>query len=219
MRMNRKRTHLEPRRRVAIAVIFAALVLTVAWVGPATAGPVTSPTEVVERFHARLLSVMKNAQALKVAGRYARLSPSIRESFNLPLMIRIATGTSWRHADTAQRQALIGAFARMSIAVYAARFDGFSGESFKTLGEKPGPKKTILVKTHLMRPGDSPVSLGYLLKRRGDGWRIIDVVLDGGISELAVRYSEYRQILKQKGVNGLVSTLHAKAGKLVGDVR
>jgi ABC-type transporter MlaC component len=41
--------------------------------------------------------------------------------------------------------------------------------------------------------------------------------VDKGISELAVKRSEYRNVLQQDGVDGLVLTLNAKASQLLGE--
>ncbi len=194
-------------------------VLACLWViaFPAWAAPEASePREIVESFHATLLKVMKEAASLKVKERFARLAPKIEQSFDLAFMIRIAASGHWQGASEKQRAALIEAFRRMSIAVYASRFDGYSGQSFETLKVGPGPKKTVLVKTNLVRPNDTPVELVYVMKRQKTGWRIIDIILDGGISELAVRFSEYRQTLRKRGVKGLIGLLDGKARQLIG---
>ena len=44
---------------------------------------------------------------------------------------------------------------------------------------------------------------------------ILDVVVEQGISELAVRRSEYRLVLKEKGVEGLIDALNRKADELM----
>ena len=44
---------------------------------------------------------------------------------------------------------------------------------------------------------------------------IIDVLLDVGISELAKKRSEFRNVLKNKGLPGLTSTLKNKADNLL----
>ncbi len=197
-------------------VVLACLCLIAFPVGatPEADGP-EKPREVVESFHAALLGVMKQAASLKVKERFARLAPSIEQSFDLAFMIRIAASSHWQGAEEKQRAALIAAFRRLSIAVYASRFDGYSGQSFKTLKVGPGPRKTILVKTNLVRPKDKPIELVYVMKRQKGKWRIIDIVLDGGISELAVRFSEYRQTLKKSGVKGLVDLLDGKSRQLI----
>lgn len=178
-------------------------------------GAATGPIPVVERFHNALLGTMKEAEALGVKGRYERLAPEISEAFNLPLMIRVASGSFWKKASPAQQEQLVAAFGRLSVSTYASQFDGYSGQLFETTGERPGPQETRLVETRLMRPNGDPVPLTYVLKMDGDRWRIADVLLESGISELAVRRSEYRRVLKSEGIEGLIRTLNEKASVLM----
>ncbi len=170
---------------------------------------------VIQRFQENLLAVMKEAKSLGVKGRYERLEPKIEEAFHLPLMIRVATGSFWKKADKEQRSGLVAAFKYMSVSTYANRFDGYSGQVFEIVDQRPGPQKTVLVKTRIVSPGDSPARLTYVMKEYKGQWRIVDILLDNDISELAVRRSEYRRLLKQKGVDGLIATLNDKADGLV----
>ena len=174
-----------------------------------------TPSQVVTSFHEALLGVMKRAKQLGVKGRYEKLAPVIERVFHLRLMVRVASGSFWRKADPEQLKKLVAAFSRLSISTYASQFDGYSGQSFETGGEKPGPQKTTLVATRIIDPGNDAVEITYVTRKIKGAWRIIDVLLGGGISELAVRRSEYRQILKTGGVQGLIKTLNAKAEQLL----
>ena len=180
---------------------------------PASAGP--SASEVVERFQTTLIQVMKDAEALSVQQRFDRLSPIVDKSFHIPLMIQIATGSYWKEATPPERAQLVKAFRRMSIAILATLFDGYSGEVFKRVGEKPGPQKTLLVMTKLVKSDKSTVDIAYVSRPFKESWQIIDVVIDNGISELKVRRSEYNLVLKNKGIPGLISLLTKKADELV----
>ncbi len=172
---------------------------------------------VVERFQQNLLAVMKEAESLGVKGRYERLEPKIEEAFHLSLMIRVATGSFWKKATGAQRSGLLAAFKHMSVSTYANQFDGYSGQVFEIVGQRPGPQKTVLVKTTIVSPGDSPAKLTYVVKEFQGQWRIVYILLDNDISELAVRRSEYRGLLKNNGVDGLIATLNTKADGLVAE--
>jgi len=173
-----------------------------------------SPTPLVETFHSALIDVMTHADALGFQGRYDKLDPVISSSFYFPLMMQIATGGHWKKATAAQQSAMSNAFHKISTSTYAARFDGFSGQTFKTLEEIPGPQKTTLVKTLLVNPGGDNVELVYVTRKIKDRWQIFDVLLDGGISEIAVRRSEYRRILKAGGVDKLITLLDQQAKNL-----
>jgi phospholipid transport system substrate-binding protein len=194
-----------------IMVIAMAAVLA----GPARGLAADTPIRVVETLHEALLAVMRDAAELSVEDRYARLAPTLSEAYDFETMARLAVGSAWTEASRQQRTALAEAFSRFSIATYAKRFSGYSGERFETIGEKGGPRGTVLVETRLIRPADPPVPLTYVLQKRGSGFRIIDVILEGAISELAVRRSEYSQVLRQGGVDGLVRLLNGKADEMI----
>jgi phospholipid transport system substrate-binding protein len=173
-----------------------------------------SPTAVIERLHQSLIETMKDAKRLGIDGRYKQLQPILARTFDFERMIAAAAGSYWTSADEAQRQRLLDAFTDLSVTTYAARFDGFSGESFETLGERQGPRDTVLVDTRLNRTDGPPVPITYVMAERDGEWRIVDVLLDKSISELAVRRSEYNQVLRTSGTEGLTQTLDEKADEL-----
>ncbi len=173
------------------------------------------PAQVVTAFHDTLLGVMKDAEALGVKGRYEKLAQRIEQSFHLALMAQIGAGSHWRKATKAQTDKLVAAFSRLSISTYASQFSDYSGQSFETQGQKPGPQKTVLVKTQIIDPGSDPVDLTYVTREIKGRWRIIDVLLDTGISQLAVRRSEYSRILKTGGIDALTRILDTKADELL----
>ena len=129
-------------------------------------------------------------------------------------MIQIATGSHWRKASDAEKDQLSEAFARLTVATYAAQFDGYSGQRFDTVGPKPGPQKTTLVETMLVNPDGDDVALVYVTRLIQGKWQVIDVLLDTGISELARKRSEYRQVLTSEGVSGLLKLLNDKTAAL-----
>ena len=191
------------------------ILLAIIFIAPAVNAAEITSSKVVERFQASLLEVMKEANTLSVQQRYARLRPSVEKFFHLPLMIQIVVSNHWKDSTTSERRQLVNAFRRMSISILATLFDGYSGETFKLIDEKPGPQNTTLVVTRLVKSDQSTIEISYVTRQFKNGWRIIDVILDRGISELMVRRSEYRLILKNRGVAGLISVLNSKADELV----
>ncbi len=185
---------------------------------PASGTESASAAGVVEGFHAALLDTMKNADSLGVTGRFEKLAPAMDAAFDFTTMIRVAaTRRFWNVADESQRKDLLESFRRLSIATYAAQFNGFSGQRFATVGEKPGPQGTILVATKIVDPDDSDVGLTYVLKETDSGGRkIADVLLDDSISQLAVRRSEYSNILRKSGISALITELTEKSEKILG---
>ncbi len=176
----------------------------------------SSPVEVVERFHAALLALMRDAGRLGVRGRFARLRPAMEAAFDLPAMARIAVGLPWTRMTPDQQARIVDAFAEWSIATYANRFDGYSGERFVTDGETALQRGDRLVRTTLHRPRGEPVQLNYLLRpSEAGGWRIVDVYLTGTISELASRRSEFTALLREGGPERLTAELRRRTGELM----
>ncbi len=202
---------------IAFAAGLSALSLTFAAAGTATAlaaVPETPASPVIERFHATLIDVMKNAGTLRFEGRYETMAPAVKESFDLSFMARFAAGSYWRKLSAAERDRLVAAFTQLTVATYADRFDGYSGERFETLGEAPLRRQTRQVRTHLVKSDGETVKLNYLLRPNQGYWRIVDIHLKGSISELAVRRSEYTSVLKRVGFNGLIRAIEKKIANL-----
>ncbi len=204
-------------KELNVRKVFVAFSVLTMLLAPALAATISGSgaSGVIERFHEVLLGTMQEAETLGFKGRYSRLEQPVRESFHLAFMARVTAGSHWRRATEEQRRALFEAFTRTSVGTYALRFDGFSGQEFRLLRETSGPGNTKLVVTNIVSPGRDPVELTYVLREFAGSWRIIDVLVEGGISELAVRRSENRAILKQSGLAGLITALNAKADDLI----
>jgi phospholipid transport system substrate-binding protein len=201
--------------RGLIKRLAAAALLSLACLVPALAA--TEPQQVVERLNAALLDVMRNAVDLGYEGRYRELEPVIEESYDFPFMIRIAVGPAWRELEEDQRRRITELFTEMSIATYAARFDGYDGERFEILGKEPAPRDTVLVHSRIVLSEDKPVELSYLLKKFDGDWRIIDVLLDARYSELARQRAEFAAVLRKGGAPDLVATLQRKIAQLTAE--
>ena len=85
------------------------------------AGRQQPPTQIVKNFYDKLASVMKDGDKLGFEGREKALTPAIKNSFNFPLMTRVAVGPLWSEATPDEQKKLIAAFSQFSIANYASQ--------------------------------------------------------------------------------------------------
>ena len=97
---------------------------------PAHAGP---GSDLIGKLNTVFIGIMQNAKALGYEGRYKTLEPALTEAYDFAEMTRVTTGRHWRDLTDDQKQRVIAAFKDLSIATYAARFDGFGGERFEIL--------------------------------------------------------------------------------------
>jgi len=191
------------------------LLLAAAAVRADDAAPPPPATPVVEKLHDAVVESMKNADALGFRGRYDKLEPVLRSTFDFDFMAEKAVGRHWRHLDAAEQERMRDVFARFTLSTYASRFSGWSGEHFETRSETAAPRDTVFVRTRLVRTdGEKPIEINYRLHRTDEGWRIIDVLLRGTVSELALRRSEYSSVIKRDGFDALIEDLEEKIAEL-----
>ena len=191
---------------LAVAVLFQA---------PAFADSSDPAASRITSFYGSLLDTMKQAKQLGVKGRYDKLSPVLAKTYDLPSMSKLAVGPSWSALTPQQQAAIINAFTRMTIATYASRFDGFSGEQFQILETSDRANGDKIVKTQIVKSDGGTVPLNYLMRKSGADWKIVDIYLDGTISELANRRAEFGAILKSGGPDALVVSLTKQGDKLL----
>jgi phospholipid transport system substrate-binding protein len=174
-----------------------------------------SVTAPIRAFYDALLDAMRHAKALGIKGRYDKLAPAIESAFDLAAMTRIAIGPRWTAIPKEQQAALVDGFSRMTIATYANRFDGYSGERFDIEPAVDTRSNGKVVHTRLVQSNGEPVTLDYLMRASSAGWKIVDVYLTGTISELATRRSEFAAILNAGGESALIDSLRQQAEKLL----
>ena len=188
------------------------LIATLLWLALPTFAMAQSPTDSVNALNQGILTLMKSAeQKVPARTRLEQFEPIVRENYDLETSLRVAASPDYDRAPPDQQKALLEAFARRSAAQYVQRFTGYTGESFEIVGDRPGPRGTTLVETRLIRPADEPVTLTYVLRQRDGEWGIVDVLLDGNISQLAVQRSDYANALRNGGVPALTKELNTYA--------
>ncbi len=168
-----------------------------------------SAREVVANFQAQLLETMKNGKTLGFEGRYKKLTEPVIKSHDLTKIARIVVGREWKKLTDEQKQKLVDVFSRLSIASYAHNFKDFSDEKFEIVSEEETPRGGVIVHTLLKIPGEKDVKLDYQMKKKGNEWRIINIIANG-VSDLALKRSEYTSILKREGFDALLEKISGK---------
>ena len=168
----------------------------------------------IETYYQQLMPTIKQAGRLSVRERDTRFTPVITAIFDLPTMTRLAVGPAWKSFSAEQQAAVQDAFARFIVADYASQIKDYSGESFvvdpQTTPETRGGGE--IVKTKLLQPSGRSVSINYLVRRE----RVIDIYLNGTISDLAMRRDEFASIIASGGADVLIKRLRDRTETLLG---
>jgi phospholipid transport system substrate-binding protein len=179
---------------------------------PVHAAP-ASGGDTVQALYDALLNTMKNGRTLGQSGRFTRLEPVIRQTFDIASMARLSVGPSWTGLTDTQRQQVTESFERYISAIYADRFDSYAGQKLEVTGEQPA-QSGVMVKSQIIKANGETVRVDNMMRHGGDTWLISDIYLDGAISEVATRRSEFAAILRSEGVDGLIAALNRKADML-----
>ena len=200
-------------RAVSLAALF---LLAASFAGAAKADAPDPAVQQVQSFYDVLLDSMKHAKELGLQGRYNKLKPAIEQSFDLSDMIALAVGPKWATMSPADQQALLAAFERMTIANYAKNFDGYSGEKFTVEPTTTPRGADKIVQSKLVTSGQT-VPFNYRMRQTGGTWKILDIYLNGTISQLAVQRSDYSATVSIGGAAALVKQLNVLSDKVMHD--
>jgi phospholipid transport system substrate-binding protein len=200
------------RFKMALAVLAMTLAPLAAAPQPAHAQQ-QSASQVIERLNNALVDVMRNA-IVGYHGRADRLRPVLLQTYDLSQMGQVAVGRTWSTTPPDKQRELVDLFGEFSVATYASRFNGYNGERIEVVGEQPTPDGRVLVRTQIVRQGDRPVPINYLMRRDGSTWKVVDVYLDNTVSEVARRRSEFGSVIARGGMDALLQSLRDRIAQI-----
>lgn len=161
-----------------------------------------------------LLTAMKAGKQAPFAQRYAALAPVIERAFDLPAILHASVGLRWASLPPPDQQKLLDVFHKFTICSYVANFDQFGGEKIEMSPETRMIGPDQVVGTKIVSGSDS-TPIDYVMHRGADGWRAIDVLLNGSISQVAVNRSDWRALLAS-GAGPLIDSLQRRVVTLSG---
>jgi len=190
----------------------ARLLLSLAWLLPAAAfaADLEDARKPVEQLYVVLLDCLKNADSLGLEGRRAKIAPAVQAAYDLPFMAEKILGRHWQTLGPEDRDRWTQTFGRLTVATYAERMTGYTGQVFQVLRVEPSQRDTAVVYSQVVSPKEAPIAINYRMRSDENGWRIIDVYLNGTVSELALRRSEYAAVLQRDGFEKLVASIDGK---------
>ena len=181
------------------------LALTLAACFPPIALAANDPADTVTALHGVLIDNLKSGTKLGCSGRLQRLGPAVDLDFDLPFLAQRVLRRQWKDLSGEQRKQFVDRFRELVVGTYASQFAAYAGERFTTLDTQDLADGTKLVHASLATGKDN-VSFDYVLHDVAGTWKIVNVVADG-VSDLALRSSQYDKAYKAGGFDGLMSLL------------
>ena len=133
----------------------------------------------------------------------------VKNSYDLEKMGKIIIGVDWKQMDTKSKKEFINVFKRFISVNYFRRFNkinelDFKHQTVELIGDKFKLARVILT------ADNEKLKIDYLLSFKNEKWKIFDVLIDGSISEVATKKSDFKKIIKEEGVSGLVKNLRIR---------
>ena len=194
-------------RVIRIALVAVSLLAA----GNANAGPV----ETVDTYHDSLLNALGQTRDAKPKARFDTFAPIMDQAFDFETMVKTVAGATYRSADEKTQQRMLASFRQMSIALHAERFSELKSATFEDGTMRDGPRGLKLVDTKLNPKNEDPVVMTYVVRDKDGEARIVDVLLRGSISELAMRASEYHKTLQAGGAEAFIKKMDQQAEELL----
>jgi phospholipid transport system substrate-binding protein len=184
------------------------------WVGPGV-GQSQSQVDAIQPvadLYSALRAAMRGSESFEQ--RFEQLAPVIDRDFDLNTILQTSVGLRWASLDEASRRDLLTVFRAFTIASYTANFDKDGGEKFEVLPRVRTSGSDVVVQSTLQPANGDPVRIDYVMRGGPTGWRIVDVLLNGSISRVAVQRSDFRSLLASGGTGPLVDSLRQKVAEL-----
>ena len=130
----------------------------------------------------------------------------INRTYDTEKMLKMIIGSDWKNQENEKKNELIMVFENYISKNYLNRFSKIQDVSFSNEKKEKISSDFFLVRSNLIIKQEK-ISIDYLLHLKEDTWKIFDVLLDGSVSEIATKKSEFRIYIKEKKIDELIKAL------------
>ena len=165
----------------------------------------TVTLEVVE-----LISKDKEIRGGNRAKLIGLVNDKVLPHFNFTAMTALAMGQNWNKATPEQKKRLTEEFKTLLVRTYASALTAYSDQKFDFRPLRARPNDTdVTVNVRVLQPGAQPVPIDYSMEKTSSGWKVYDVMV-GGVSLVANYRTEFANVVRESGIDGLVKSLQTK---------
>jgi phospholipid transport system substrate-binding protein len=133
-----------------------------------------------------------------------RIEAIVTKAVDVRAMVQASMGKRWAEISESQRRRLVTAFESRFRKTSGSELDTYRSTQIEYRPEV-GAEGAVKVPTRLVVKGE-PTEITYTMRRDREGWRIIDIVVDG-VSTVENYRSSFARIISKEGVEGLIKRL------------
>ena len=200
---------MKSRRRI-LSALAALATLAVAPLARAEGEP---PDQLVKNVTLEVVDLIAKDKEIQSGNRAKLVSlidAKVLPHFNFSAMTALALGQSWNKATPEQKKRLTEEFRTLLVRTYASALAAYSEQKFDFRPLRAKPTDTdVTVQVRVLQPGAQPVPIDYSMEKTAGGWKVYDVMV-GGVSLVANYRTEFNNVVRESGIDGLVKNLATK---------
>jgi phospholipid transport system substrate-binding protein len=174
-----------------------------------------APEQLVQKVTEEVMTAIKSDKQLAAGDKQKAMK--LAEEKVLPYIdfeeaTRLAVGRAWSQATPEQRKQLVSEFRNMLVRTYSNAIEGYQGQTLQVMpsrGGKQDAKDEATVRTQFTRAGGKPLPIEFQMRKTGPDWKVYDISVEG-ISLVLTYRSEFDNVVRQEGIEGLIKRLTQK---------
>jgi len=192
--------------------IFSLMVL-VLFASIAVAADYSTPTGRVKDSIEKVIATL-NDKNLSREDRWQQISAVIKNGFDFRSMSQSVLATNWQKATPEEQQRFTEFFTQYIEETYRAKIEAYTDE--KVMYKAETIKGDRAVVDTMIVTGSTEIPVSFKLKNNDGEWYAYDVVIEG-ISLVSNYRSTFAAIVKNEGMDGLLSDIQKRIDKYKAD--
>jgi phospholipid transport system substrate-binding protein len=157
------------------------------------------------------ISIITDQKKKSAAEREDVLINGFAKSVDIDWIARFVAGNAWRTATEKERERYTDLYRQYLTNVYVSTYAESPDRKIRDIkvigiNDSDADENRFLTRTEILLSNDQNVRVDYLAEARGDGYKIIDVVIEG-VSLLSSHRSQFHPVATSRGMNGLIAAL------------
>ena len=185
---------------VACLLLFAVLT--------AVAAESSAPRELVRGITDAVIKVLRE-KGMSADDKRKRIEDIVFDYVDFETTSRLVLAKHWRNLNEDQKTQFIQEFRRHLSVTYGKNVESYQDETVTITGDRKEARGDSTVKTRIVRNGPNDILVDYRLRRKGNGWKIIDLIIER-VSLVSNFRSQFQQIVANDGIERLIDLLRKK---------
>jgi phospholipid transport system substrate-binding protein len=172
-------------------------------------GAAESARAVVQRMTDAALKVLGD-KSLSNDEKLRRLEDIASAETDFETMSRLVLARNWSRFSPAQQAEFVKEFKEHLKVTYGRNIENYRNERIEIVAEREEQRGDWTVQTKILRGGGAQdILVDYRLRKEGDAWRVIDIVIER-VSLVANFRSQFQELVSQGGPQKVLDVLRDK---------